>query len=257
MIERLDRSEPRFPTLNEPFAHDGRQAARLVFDFGAMLSCFRADAPNRRVLDFCAGSGWITEWLNRLGYDVSAIDINEDVGNCLRLRGEVDARVDPASIQFRHADGHVLPFETGTFGHTCSFDSLHHMRDYPASLSELARVLAPGGRAVFVEPGARHSRSPETVAFIEQHKSHDPSWIERDVVLEDIGAIAKDCGFSDLFIRPMLLPAMVEYPLSTWQQFRQGDRRLEANYLDLFKRFNYEDHLVFFLQKPEAGRQAA
>jgi SAM-dependent methyltransferase len=257
MIERLARSEPRFPTLNEPFAHDGRQAARLVFDFGAMLSCFRADLPNRRVLDFCAGTGWISEWLNRLGYAVSAIDINSDVGNCLRLRAEVDGRVDPESIEFQHADGHVLPFETGTFGHICSFDSLHHMHDYQKSLAELSRVLAPGGRAIFVEPGARHSRSPETIAFIEQYKKHDPEWIERDVVLEEIGSIAKACGFWELFIRPMLLPTMIEYPLGVWQQFRAGNPKLESNYLDLFKRFNYEDHLVFFLQKPDSAPQTA
>lgn len=60
MIERLDQRDGRFPTLNEPFARDGRQTARLVFGFGAMLSCFRADLPNRRVLDFCSGTGWIS-----------------------------------------------------------------------------------------------------------------------------------------------------------------------------------------------------
>ncbi len=252
MIERMDQRDARFSTLNEPFARDGRQTARLVFDFGAMLSCFRADLPNRRVLDFCTGTGWISEWLNRLGYEVSAIDINGDAGNCLRLRAELDGRVDPTNIVFHRADGHALPFEGGVFGHVCSFDSLHHMHDYPKSISELARVLAPGGRAVFVEPGARHSRSPETRAFIEQYKKDDPTWIERDVVLEEIATIARTCGFADLYIRPMLLPTMIEYPLSMWQQFRQGHERLQQDYLDVFRRFSYDDHLVFFLQKPAA-----
>jgi ubiquinone/menaquinone biosynthesis C-methylase UbiE len=250
VIERLDQWDPRFPTLNEPFARGGRQAARLVFDFGAMLSCFCPDFPNRRVLDFCAGTGWISEWLNRLGYQVTAIDINADGANCLRLRAELDGRVDPANIEFQHADGHALPFEDGRFGHVCSFDSLHHMHDYRKSLSELARVLAAGGRAVFVEPGARHSRSPETLAFIEQYKKDDPTWIERDVVLEEIAAIAHASGFADLYIRPMLLPTMIEYPLSSWQQFRQGHEQLQQQYLEVFTRFSYDDHLVFFLQKP-------
>jgi SAM-dependent methyltransferase len=244
----VTRDDPRLPVLNEPFGQ-GRSAYRLIFDFGAMLSCFREDLSNRRVLDFCAGTGWISEWLARLGYQVSGVDINEDTGNMMQLRAHADVRVNPAQLDFKCADGHALPFEDGAFGHVCSFDSLHHMHDYPRSLAEIARVLTPGGRAIFVEPGARHSRSPETIAFIETYKKHDPTWIERDVVLDEINQIAVSSGFNELVIRPMLLPTLAEYRFSDWARFRSGDPDLEMRYLDLFKNFNYEDHLVFFLEK--------
>jgi hypothetical protein len=48
----------------------------------------------------------------------------------------------------------------------------------------------------------------------------------------------------------MLLPTMIEYPLSMWQQFRTGHGPLQQQYLNVFTRFSYDDHLVFFLQKP-------
>ena len=88
-----------------------------------------------------------------------------------------------------------LGLDIGFFGHVCSFDSLHHMHAYAQTLAEMARVLAPGGRAVFVEPGAQHSRSPETVAFLRTIPPGDPDWIERDVVLEEIDAWPARAGF--------------------------------------------------------------
>ena len=70
------------------------------------------------------------------------------------------------------------------------------MHTYPLVFEEFFRVLSPGGRAIFVEPGARHSQSKETIAFLESQKKLDPSWIERDVVLNDLDLIAKSAGFN-------------------------------------------------------------
>jgi SAM-dependent methyltransferase len=245
----MKRDDPRFTSVNEPF-NEGRDAARLIFDFGALLSCFSPAPPNRRTLDFCSGSGWIAEWLNRLGFEVWAIDLSPDCGEVLRLRAALDARLQSDRMAFAAGDAHRLPFEDGFFSHVCSFDSLHHMRDYRQTLAEMARVLAPGGRAVFVEPGSKHSTSPETVAFIKEFKSHDPDWIERDVVLEEIDALGRQAGFSELVLRPLLPAGQREYPLTAWQHFRRGDSHLAADYLDTLKAVNYEAHLVFYLQKP-------
>jgi ubiquinone/menaquinone biosynthesis C-methylase UbiE len=45
------------------------------------------------------------------------------------------------------------------------------MHTYSLVFEEFFRVLSPGGRAIFVEPGARHSKSPETIAFLESQKN--------------------------------------------------------------------------------------
>jgi SAM-dependent methyltransferase len=141
-----------------------------------------------------------------------------------------------------------LPFPNGFFSHICCFDTLHHMNDYPKTFQEMGRVLEPGGRAVFIEPGARHSRSAETIAFIETYKKDDPTWIERDVVLDEIEKISKESGFSSMLILPMLLPGLKSYTASQWTKFRRGDRSLEADYINFLKDFNYDAHLSFYCE---------
>jgi ubiquinone/menaquinone biosynthesis C-methylase UbiE len=214
-----------------------------------MFSCLKDRPDNLKVLDFGAGTGWISEWLNRMGYEVTAFDINEDLPRIGQMRVECDKRVNPDQIHFQCGDGHNMPFEDNTFGHICCFDSLHHMHNYAKVLSEYYRVLTPGGRAIFVEPGAKHSTSKETVEFIEKHKKNDPTWIERDVVLEEIYQIARECGFGQLTIRPVLFPHLREYDFDAWQRFRKGDQHLEADYVNWLKVFNYDSHLSFYLDK--------
>ncbi len=45
-----------------------------------------------------------------------------------------------------------LPFGDGAFGRVIVVDAYHHLGDQQASLRELWRVLAPGGRLVIEEP---------------------------------------------------------------------------------------------------------
>ena len=109
-----------------------------------------------------------------------------------------------------------------------------------------------GGRGIFVEPGARHSTSPETVAFLET-KKHDPSWIERDVVLEEIDQIARAAGFtSGLCIVPMphsLAPQA--YSMEAWSLFRDGDELERLRLTDQLASLNYWDRVIFYFDKPE------
>ena len=45
-----------------------------------------------------------------------------------------------------------LPFSDGTFDLVVGFDTLHHVYEYEHGLSEIARVLKPGGLCVVKEP---------------------------------------------------------------------------------------------------------
>jgi ubiquinone/menaquinone biosynthesis C-methylase UbiE len=127
------------------------------------------------------------------------------------------------------------------------------MHDYPQVFLEFFRILRKGGRGIFVEPGARHSSSPETIAFVEAQKKHDPNWIERDVVLEEIDKIAREVGFKKgLTIVPMPHPSnLIEYSVDDWTKFRAGETLKQLKFTDHLSTINYWDRVIFYVDKPE------
>ena len=238
--------------FNEPFTA-GRAAPRLLFDFGVMAALMKLSVLDQPVLDFGAGTGWVSEFCARMGLDTVAFDIHGDLHACLAGRVSADSRIDPDLLLFAHGDGHAMPFEPDAFGHLLCYDTLHHMHDYPKVFAEFFRVLQGGGRGIFVEPGARHSTSPETVAFVKSQKKHDPSWIERDVVLEEIDQIACNAGFKAcLSIVPMPHPlALQTYSMEAWSRFRDGDALERLRLTDQLASLNYWDRVIFYVDKPE------
>jgi SAM-dependent methyltransferase len=105
-------------------------------------SSFRALAAgvrlaDRDVLDVGAGSGYDTLRLVRAGGRVTALEYNPVL--IRRGRGVVP------EARWVGGFAHVLPFERETFDVVCCNAALHHMRDVPAAMSEMLRVLRPGG----------------------------------------------------------------------------------------------------------------
>jgi SAM-dependent methyltransferase len=240
------------PSLVEPFGA-GRNAGRLLFDFGLMVSLLNENLMGRPLLDFGAGTGWVSEFFVRLGIPTVSFDIHQDLESCISNRINADERLDASIWKFRQGDGHQMPFENDTFGHMCCYDTLHHMHTYSLVFEEFFRVLSPGGRAIFVEQGARHSKSPETIAFLESQKKLDPSWIERDVVLDELDVIAKGAGFtSGINVVPTPHPlALQEYSMQEWNSFRKGDKNLREQLANNLSKLNYDERVIFFVEKPE------
>jgi SAM-dependent methyltransferase len=238
--------------VKEPFSA-GRAAGRLIFDFGVMASTLKQDQLDYPILDFGAGTAWVSEFCARMGLKTVSFDIHGDLEACVASRIESDRRIDPGLMSFVHGDGHAMPFGADEFGHLLCYDTLHHMHSYPGVFAEFFRVLRRRGRAIFVEPGARHSQSPETVAFVEQMKKHDPTWIERDVVLEEIDNVAKSAGFvNGLTIVPMPHPlAFQTYTLQAWLNFRSGDEIERLRLTDQLAALNYSDRVIFYVDKPD------
>jgi hypothetical protein len=56
--------------IDEPFCV-GRDVSRLLFDFSILISCI-TETDNPNVLDFAGGSGWVAEYLNRAGFNVTS-----------------------------------------------------------------------------------------------------------------------------------------------------------------------------------------
>ncbi len=239
----------RAPHLCEPFLN-GRDTGRLIHDFGMMLSLLNPEMMTYPILDFGAGSCWITEFIARMGQSVTAFDIHTDLPGCIAGRVAADQRIDSALIVHAAGDGHAMPLGDGIFGHTLCYDTLHHMQDYDRVFGEFARVLRSGGRAIFVEPGADHSTSPQTIAFLKL-KSDDPTWIERDVVLEEVNECAVKAGFNDMTVAPCQHPlAPVVFKIRDWLLFRNGEAKTRRRFSDSLALTNYNQRVIFYFDKP-------
>jgi len=105
------------------------------------------EAGPKRVLEVGCGEGELAErLLTGLEIELVALDQSERMVELARARG-VDARV---------GDVQELPFEDATFDVAVAAWMLYHVPDLARALTELARVLRPGGRLVAVTNYANH-----------------------------------------------------------------------------------------------------
>lgn len=107
------------------------------------------DVRGRRVLDYGCGHGMASVVFAKRGAQVTAFDLSpiylEEAGARADANGVRDR------ISFVQAVAGQLPFATASFDGIWGSAILHHL-DLTQAGPELARVLKPGGLAVFCEP---------------------------------------------------------------------------------------------------------
>ena len=106
-------------------------------------------AEGERVLDIGSGPGLLAhEMATAVGPNgrVCGIDTSEPMLDMSRKRCAAQPWV-----EFRQADAIRLPYPDGSFDAAVSTQVYEYVPDIPAALSELHRVLRPGGRAVILD----------------------------------------------------------------------------------------------------------
>jgi len=98
-----------------------------------------------RLLDIGCGIGILAEPLARLGCAVTGVDPSLASLELARTR----AKQSGLDIDYRQGRGEALPFNDAAFEVVTCCDVLEHVDDLPAVLSDVARVLTPGGLFLF------------------------------------------------------------------------------------------------------------
>jgi SAM-dependent methyltransferase len=174
-----------------------------------------------------------------------AFDLDAELLAIGRERLTLDPRCDRGRTKFVVGDGTRLPFADESFDGIICMNALHHMPDYRATLTEMYRILRPGGRAVFSEPGSEHSKHPESVHMMQEY-----GVLERDVVLAEISQLAKDAGFRRMILKPFVSPEHVELDYEELSSYKEGGE-VSGPFLrhreiaDFVERF----HPLFYLEK--------
>ena len=119
--------------------HTGRR--KILAGFVEEI-CRQVTDRRPRILDVGCGTGANLIMLSKYG-DAEGVDVSEDALAFCRERG-----LDKVKL----GAGEALPYEEGTFDLVTAFDVVEHMDDDLAGLSEMQRVLRPGGRVLLFVP---------------------------------------------------------------------------------------------------------
>jgi ubiquinone/menaquinone biosynthesis C-methylase UbiE len=105
--------------------------------------------PGERVLDFGCGSGYFTIEMAKLAGKAYGIDVNS------HIRSIVIPPALQGRLEYIVGEGQRLPFPDGHFERVLASEVLQTIADPADFLTEIKRVLKPGGRLVVVN-GAGH-----------------------------------------------------------------------------------------------------
>jgi ubiquinone/menaquinone biosynthesis C-methylase UbiE len=114
----------------------------------AVARALRLDRAGR-VLEVGAGTGLHARWiLENTGASYSGIDVSRPMLEIAARRVEPFGGRAVLSI----ADAHRLPFDDGMFDASFCTGTLHHLSHPERGVTELTRVVRPGGRVAILEP---------------------------------------------------------------------------------------------------------
>jgi ubiquinone/menaquinone biosynthesis C-methylase UbiE len=158
--------------------------------------------PGHRVLDVGAGPGFFASGIAGLVGEAGAVD-GVDINP--RFVEDANARAaEHANVNFHLLQDHRLPFADATFDRAICKNVLEYVPDVHETLTEIRRVLKPGGRVliidsdwgfVIVEPWGK-----DTVdRFFE---AAAPAFRERYIGRRAAGALAR-CGFGEIAVNMM------------------------------------------------------
>jgi len=138
------------------------------------------------VLDAGAGDGATAELLAPRARTITCIDVSETLIDAARVR-----LAGHANVRAEVADLHALPFPDASFDQVLLLNVLTHLRAPAQALTELARVLRPGGRLALVTLAA-HEHLEVTAAYGHVTAGFKPAEIRK--LLEKAGLAVEQCA---------------------------------------------------------------
>ena len=103
-----------------------------------------------KYLDVGCGNGAAALLVARTSrLEVTGVDVDPEQIRAAREASQ-ESEGGPA-VRFEVADATRLPFEDETFDIVASFKTMHHVPEWKQALTEMARVLKPGGRLIVAD----------------------------------------------------------------------------------------------------------
>ena len=180
------------------------ETGEILTLLGMLLQGLRM-RPGLRVLDFGAGTCWLSKMIWQMGCSVVALDVSPralDMGR--RLWKDFPVPLPPpTTIEFLPYDGQTIALPDASVDRILCFDAFHHVPNPDQVLAEMARILAPGGLIGMSEPLGAHSSTAES-----QREMRVYGVLENDIDFEGLCRQLRDRGLEGPRFRAHTLPEL-------------------------------------------------
>lgn len=186
-------------------------ATSAVHRHGASLPVlveYAAPQPGERALDAATGTGNTAIAVAEKGAEVIGLDVSPQMLGNARERAEEEG----IAATFVEGSAEELPFEDASFDLVTVRHAPHHFRDVEKFLSEVVRILKPGGRFVMSDGVSPTDESKPWFDHWQtlRDRSH---WTNRTV--EEWRGLARAAGLT--WIKDTLVPYRLEFDWWTKQ----------------------------------------
>ncbi|MFX1282112.1 MAG: class I SAM-dependent methyltransferase [Promethearchaeota archaeon] len=150
-----------------------------------------------KLVDLGCGTGWISIFFAKRGYQVTGTDISEDMiyyTNQNRNKEKKD------NLTFTASDFENMDFKN-EYDCAVFYDALHHAEDEKAALRMTYKALKPSGFRIISEPGKGHSKRAKSIRTTEKYNV-----TEKDMPLSKIIKTGKEAGFKKFKVHPPPYP---------------------------------------------------
>ena len=166
-LDELLREREDRHALNERLIEPGQSWSLWASALGSLL-------PPLDVADFGCGTGTMSVALARWAKSVVGIDQSKSAIEQARARAK---REGVRNVSFAREDLHRLSLPTGSKGLVVISQSLHHVDDPQAVLTQAFRILKRGARAIVLELGP-HDQSWVRERLGHRHLGFEPEALE-------------------------------------------------------------------------------
>lgn len=163
------------------------------------------------ILDVGSNTSGESEVLFHLGYKMIPTDINEIALSFSKKRAK---QIRNEELFYFASDAHSIPIEDNSFENIIAFEVLHHMEELNTVLSEIHRVLLPGGHLFTLEP---YTFNP--YRRLSEIRDFFRGTIEKSFSVSKLKKLFTKNGFEVISIQKVVLPP------SMWKKENVGSVR--------------------------------
>ncbi len=123
------------------------------YERNLILESFFPKTNNKeKVADIAGGSGIVSEWMEKQGYEVTLIEFSDNAVAQAKIRGIKN--IYQGMVEKRGS----LPFSDDSFDIVFFGDIIEHLFDPESALLEMSRILKPGGKLIISCPNVAYWR---------------------------------------------------------------------------------------------------